>query len=216
METLFGINSKILTTNSGAEIGEHARQLLFHFENYGGPVMIGNYWIYNYNHTNVQVVECLLIRSWVSTTIQKLETAATWFWILITQEKRTCPKFWPMVGAAGKVPTSGTRMISIICCCPSLPHLFNTVVETSNCYTLVNKFNLFAKLFAQPRNSGADGFVLCNATSKNLSAAKRTRVQTPNLCFPQTQLGESADRLLIFVHTPNEPTFVRPVLIMPN
>jgi hypothetical protein len=39
---MFGINSKILTTNSGAEIQEHARQLLYHFENYGGPVMIGN------------------------------------------------------------------------------------------------------------------------------------------------------------------------------
>ncbi|KAI6221163.1 putative Ufm1-specific protease [Aphelenchoides besseyi] len=41
METMFGINSRILTTNSGAEIGEHARQLLYHFENHGGPVMIG-------------------------------------------------------------------------------------------------------------------------------------------------------------------------------
>lgn len=41
LETMFGINSRILTTNSGAEIGEHARSLLFHFDNYGGPVMIG-------------------------------------------------------------------------------------------------------------------------------------------------------------------------------
>lgn len=41
LETMFGINSKILTTNSGAEINEYARQLLYHFDNYGGPVMIG-------------------------------------------------------------------------------------------------------------------------------------------------------------------------------
>ena len=41
LETLYGIQSRILTTNSGADINEHARSLLFHFNNGGGPIMIG-------------------------------------------------------------------------------------------------------------------------------------------------------------------------------
>ncbi|CAD5228671.1 unnamed protein product [Bursaphelenchus xylophilus] len=41
LSQMLGIESKVLTTNSGTEIAEHARTLIFHFENHGAPVMIG-------------------------------------------------------------------------------------------------------------------------------------------------------------------------------
>jgi len=41
LETMMGVNSRILSSRSGEELGEHARALLFHFENNGSPVMIG-------------------------------------------------------------------------------------------------------------------------------------------------------------------------------
>ncbi|KAH7725410.1 Ufm1-specific protease 2 [Aphelenchoides avenae] len=41
LETMMGPSSKILTTNSGADVAEHARALLYHFDNNGCPVMIG-------------------------------------------------------------------------------------------------------------------------------------------------------------------------------
>lgn len=41
LETLYGINSRILSSNSGTELAEHSRALIFHFENGGAPVMIG-------------------------------------------------------------------------------------------------------------------------------------------------------------------------------
>ncbi|KAL3069500.1 hypothetical protein niasHS_018225 [Heterodera schachtii] len=41
LETMFGINAKILSSKSGADLAEHARALIYHFENGGAPVMIG-------------------------------------------------------------------------------------------------------------------------------------------------------------------------------
>jgi hypothetical protein len=38
---MFGITSKILTSKTGADLSEHARALIYHFENGGAPVMIG-------------------------------------------------------------------------------------------------------------------------------------------------------------------------------
>ena len=45
LQNMFGITSKILTSKSGTELAEHARALIFHFENGGAPVMIGLLWI---------------------------------------------------------------------------------------------------------------------------------------------------------------------------
>lgn len=36
-----GVSSRILSSKSGADLGEHARAIIFHFENYGAPIMIG-------------------------------------------------------------------------------------------------------------------------------------------------------------------------------
>ncbi|CAD5221115.1 unnamed protein product [Bursaphelenchus okinawaensis] len=41
LNQMLGMESKLLTTNSGAEVHEHARTLIYHFENHGAPVMIG-------------------------------------------------------------------------------------------------------------------------------------------------------------------------------
>ncbi|KAI1726388.1 peptidase family c78 domain-containing protein [Ditylenchus destructor] len=41
LETMMGVSSRILSSKSGADIGEHARAIIFHFENYGAPIMIG-------------------------------------------------------------------------------------------------------------------------------------------------------------------------------
>lgn len=43
LETMMGVNSRILSSRSGEELGEHARALIFHFENNGSPVMIGKW-----------------------------------------------------------------------------------------------------------------------------------------------------------------------------
>lgn len=42
LENMAGIESRVLTTNSGTEVAGNVRQLAFHFETYGTPVMIGN------------------------------------------------------------------------------------------------------------------------------------------------------------------------------
>nr|CAD2179901.1 unnamed protein product [Meloidogyne enterolobii] len=41
LQNMFNITSKILTSKSGSDLAEHARALIFHFENGGAPVMIG-------------------------------------------------------------------------------------------------------------------------------------------------------------------------------
>uniref|UniRef100_A0A915ENR0 Ufm1-specific protease n=1 Tax=Ditylenchus dipsaci TaxID=166011 RepID=A0A915ENR0_9BILA len=41
LETMMGVSSRILSSKSGAELSEHARAIIFHFENYGAPIMIG-------------------------------------------------------------------------------------------------------------------------------------------------------------------------------
>jgi len=41
LETMMGVGSRILSCKSGEELGEHARAIIFHFENNGSPVMIG-------------------------------------------------------------------------------------------------------------------------------------------------------------------------------
>lgn len=41
LQNLFSITSKILSSKSGQDLSEHARALIFHFENGGAPVMIG-------------------------------------------------------------------------------------------------------------------------------------------------------------------------------
>ncbi|KAL7077792.1 hypothetical protein ACQ4LE_003023 [Meloidogyne hapla] len=41
LQNMFNITSKILTSKCGTDLAEHARALIFHFENGGAPVMIG-------------------------------------------------------------------------------------------------------------------------------------------------------------------------------
>uniref|UniRef100_A0A183BIB1 WD_REPEATS_REGION domain-containing protein n=1 Tax=Globodera pallida TaxID=36090 RepID=A0A183BIB1_GLOPA len=41
LDSMFNISSKILSSKSGADLGEHARALIYHFESGGSPVMIG-------------------------------------------------------------------------------------------------------------------------------------------------------------------------------
>ncbi|CAI4229452.1 unnamed protein product [Auanema sp. JU1783] len=41
LDTLLGVESKFIITNSGAEVAERARELSFHFDTAGTPVMIG-------------------------------------------------------------------------------------------------------------------------------------------------------------------------------
>ncbi|VDK57721.1 unnamed protein product [Gongylonema pulchrum] len=41
LANMAGIDSRIITTNSGKEVAENARQLTLHFKIYGTPVMIG-------------------------------------------------------------------------------------------------------------------------------------------------------------------------------
>uniref|UniRef100_A0A0N5ARH2 Ufm1-specific protease n=1 Tax=Syphacia muris TaxID=451379 RepID=A0A0N5ARH2_9BILA len=41
LETMLGFESKILATNSGAELADNARKLATHFQQYGTPIMIG-------------------------------------------------------------------------------------------------------------------------------------------------------------------------------
>ncbi|GMS96181.1 hypothetical protein PENTCL1PPCAC_18356, partial [Pristionchus entomophagus] len=41
LETKYNIQYKIMTTNSGIEVAERARELLYHFKRVGSPVMIG-------------------------------------------------------------------------------------------------------------------------------------------------------------------------------
>ena len=52
LQNMFNITSKILTSKSGSDLAEHARALIFHFENGGAPVMIGYFTFYfsNFNH----------------------------------------------------------------------------------------------------------------------------------------------------------------------
>jgi len=41
LENMYSISSRILSSKSGSELSEHARALIYHFENGGSPVMIG-------------------------------------------------------------------------------------------------------------------------------------------------------------------------------
>lgn len=41
LENMAGIESRVLTTNSGAEVTANIRQLALHFKTYGTPIMIG-------------------------------------------------------------------------------------------------------------------------------------------------------------------------------
>uniref|UniRef100_A0A0N4ZRZ2 Ufm1-specific protease n=1 Tax=Parastrongyloides trichosuri TaxID=131310 RepID=A0A0N4ZRZ2_PARTI len=41
LETMLGINSRILSVSSGGEINELGREILYHFKNNGAPIMIG-------------------------------------------------------------------------------------------------------------------------------------------------------------------------------
>uniref|UniRef100_A0A914H495 UFSP1/2/DUB catalytic domain-containing protein n=1 Tax=Globodera rostochiensis TaxID=31243 RepID=A0A914H495_GLORO len=41
LDSMFNITSKILSSKSGADLGEHARALIYHFESGASPVMIG-------------------------------------------------------------------------------------------------------------------------------------------------------------------------------
>lgn len=43
LENMAGIESRVLTTNSGMEVAGNIRQLALHFETYGTPVMIGKF-----------------------------------------------------------------------------------------------------------------------------------------------------------------------------
>lgn len=41
LDNMLGIQSRIINTNSGAEVADNVRQLALHFDNSGTPVMIG-------------------------------------------------------------------------------------------------------------------------------------------------------------------------------
>lgn len=43
LDNMLGIQSRIINTNSGAEVAENVRQLALHFDNSGTPVMIGKW-----------------------------------------------------------------------------------------------------------------------------------------------------------------------------
>lgn len=41
IENMIGISSRILFSKSSDALIEHARAIIFHFENFGAPIMIG-------------------------------------------------------------------------------------------------------------------------------------------------------------------------------
>lgn len=41
LENMLGITSRVLTSKSGVDLAEHARALIYHFQQAGAPVMIG-------------------------------------------------------------------------------------------------------------------------------------------------------------------------------
>lgn len=42
LESSLGIQSRIISTNSGAELQEYGPELVHHFQTHGSPIMIGN------------------------------------------------------------------------------------------------------------------------------------------------------------------------------
>lgn len=46
LETLLGIQSRIIFAHSGAELQSYSPELVYHFQKHGSPIMIGNYKVY--------------------------------------------------------------------------------------------------------------------------------------------------------------------------